>query len=354
MRGEAAEYLQRVGKPSRVATSRYRSRSRGSRHTGRMRLVGRTRTVQHRIEPVLGTRMDVSITASSRRGSDAVLRDVLAEIDRLEKVFSIFDPNSELSRWKHAGEQNCEVSKDLADLLQRGAEWHGRTAGLFNPNLGGIRELWKHAEKTAQEPNRVELKNALEVAAALPYELNGRQVRKIASCAGLDFNAIAKGLIVDRAVAAAWDQQRPEMLLLNLGGDLRHRGTGSVTVKVEDPADRSAAALTEIVVSNAAVATSGTSWRGFTIGDQSFGHVLDPRTGRPTNSMATATATVVSADAATADVVATALTVLDIDEGSALAESLGPLFIDYFLLSPDRRTRHSTTWPRQQTASKGS
>src|SRR5204863_5363891 len=69
--------------------------------------------------------------------------------------------------------------------------------------------------------------------------------------------------------------------------------------------------LTRIVLTNAAIATSGTYARG--------AHLLDARTGQPLKSAASST--VVAPDAVTANALATALCVAPEDEGMRLVES---------------------------------
>lgn len=71
---------------------------------------------------------------------------------------------------------------------------------------------------------------------------------------------------------------------------------------------------------DAAVATSGSARRGFSVGEEWISHVLDPRTGQPAGS--SASVTVVAADATTADAVATIVSVMDVAEGLAFVDSL--------------------------------
>jgi thiamine biosynthesis lipoprotein len=74
------------------------------------------------------------------------------------------------------------------------------------------------------------------------------------------------------------------------------------------------------VINNRAVATSGDTRHGWTISSEHFSHVLDPRTGRP--SKRGVAASVIAPDAATADVLATALIVLTPEEGIELVDEL--------------------------------
>lgn len=269
---------------------------------------------------------------------------MLAEIDRLERIYSIFDSESELSQWKQGTTERADVSHDLATLLSAGLHWRRVTNGLFNPALAALTQRWRQAEKDDTEPSPAQLAILVDDAANMPYDIDGTSVSRTDSCRNLDFNALAKGLIVDLATDAAWRTHQLDALVVNLGGDLVHRGRGSARVLVEDPGDRAANAtpVSSVEVSNAAAATSGSSWRGFSVGGRWLGHVLDPRTGRP--SAEVVSATVVATDSTTADAVATALTILGADAGIAFADSLAPAVVSCLIIGANGVLRSSASW----------
>ena len=57
-----------------------------------------TRHTEH-FQGVLGTSLEVQVLACSRADGHRAVQAALDEIDRLERVFSRFDPESELNRW---------------------------------------------------------------------------------------------------------------------------------------------------------------------------------------------------------------------------------------------------------------
>jgi len=122
----------------------------------------------------------------------------------------------------------------------------------------------------------------------------------------LSLNAIAKGEIVERACAAALVPGRGVRgLLLNVGGDLRVCGELLRTLGIACPrADsESSEPIAVIAVQDRAVATSGSSQRGFRIHDRWYSHIFDPRTGIPADRVASAT--VIAPRSADADALAT-------------------------------------------------
>ena len=171
---------------------------------------------------------------------------------------------------------------------------------------------------------------------------NACTARRVSECP-LSLNAIAKGEIVERACAVA---MRPEQgvrgVLINLGGDLRIRGVMSRTLGIASPwADsESSPPLTFVSVENCAVATSGSSQRGYQIGGKWFSHVLDPRTGLPADE--SVSATVIASRSADADALATICNVLEPAESLRLVRSIPGA--ECLIVEKNGRVTRSTGW----------
>ncbi|HZZ33656.1 MAG TPA: DUF2271 domain-containing protein, partial [Phenylobacterium sp.] len=139
-------------------------------------------------------------------------------------------------------------------------------------------------------------------------------------------DALAKGYIVDAALEAA-GRAAPGAsgMMLDIGGDLRCRGASAdpsgwcVGLAKASDADNVSPAQA-VRVRNKAVATSGPGARDFKIAGGSMSHTLAPALGSPAGRR---TVTVVADCAATADGLATALSVAPTAEGLAMAERAG-------------------------------
>ena len=220
-------------------------------------------------ESVIGTSMDLLVCSPSSHVAEGACRTVLEEIDRLRSILDTRDPASELSRLE--GPNACrEVSSDLREVLDAYEYWERRTEGVFSIHPGG-----------PESPRNVD--------------------------------AVGKAYIIDRAAAAAlraWPSI--DALLLNIGGDIVTRGRSS-KIAIADQAAwyDNAQPLMTIAVQNAAIATSGTYARG--------AHLTDPRTSASQSS--SVSATVVAADAVTANALATTLCLTNAQDGLRLVES---------------------------------
>jgi thiamine biosynthesis lipoprotein len=309
--------------------------------TGRDDLV----TVASVHQPVMGTHLEVRVTAASEQEARAAEAAIVAEAQRLERIFTVFDPSSELCAWRSG--QVAEAGPELSTLLLLAASWQERTAGAFNPFTGVLTDRWLQAERDQVAPAAGELAELARSIAAPRFAAEpGTPVRPTGSCHGLDLNALAKGHVVDLVVDWAWASFDLARLVVNAGGDLVHRGMGSARIGVEDPrrAHDNVAPRTVVVISDQAVATSGRARRWFSVGGAQHSRVLDPRTGSPVDGVASAT--VVAPDAATADVLATVASVLAPEEAVAFVDGLLADEVDAacLLIASDRTARWSTNW----------
>ncbi len=285
---------------------------------------------QARYEGVLGTTLTLQVQANSLQKARAAEATALAEIERLERIFSSFSPNSELSRWQAQGV--ALLSPELHGLLREAEGWMAHTQGAFNPAAAAIQALYGQNPKPTEDQRealRRELKGPL-------WRLEGPRAHKL-NALPLTFNALAKGHIADRAAQAAV-ARGARQVLLNLGGEVRHIGPQPVRVGVADPlagADN-APPLARLYICNQGVATSGLSQRG--------SHLFDPRTARPATQVVQAS--VVAPVAATADVLATAFCVLEPMLSLALAEVFG---VGCLLVEADGRTHTNPRFEQQKT-----
>lgn len=270
--------------------------------------------------PLLGTNVEVRVTAGGDEVEQAMAvaaaaeGAVVAEMERLQGLFSVYDRDSELCRWRSG--RLDPPSAELGEVLAAAQRWWQASGGGFHPAAGSLRRLWLEAEAEQRLPAPAELDRLVATLTELPFRVDGTGIHRTADCTGVDLNAIAKGYIVDRGLAAAVATGEVVDVLVNAGGDLRHTGPEPVRVGVEDPDAVGGAPLAVLTLAEGALATSGSVHRGFRIGGEWFGHVLDPRTGRPVEERPSTT--VRAPDAITADALATVVGVLAWDEAAAV------------------------------------
>jgi thiamine biosynthesis lipoprotein ApbE len=277
-----------------------------------------------RYDHVIGTSLDLWVVAPSRAEAEAAEQAVLDEIERLRLVFSTYDPDSEISKLNRATEA-VVASAEMLEVLRDYETWQTRSKGAFNGQLGALVQAWKEAEKAGAEPDISTLQRIVRDINRPGWSIDETRhtVTRLTS-QPLNLNAIAKGYIIQRAAAAARAKVSSlRGLLLNLGGDLLAWGHDSSshpgwTIGVQDAfrPEENATPLTRLQLHDLAVATSGAYERPYRVGTRLYSHILDPRTGRPAEGVASST--VVAPDNVTANALATTLCVLSPEDGLRL------------------------------------
>ncbi len=281
-----------------------------------------------RHQGLLGTVIDLRLEGES----DSVLRacesSVVAEIIRLQGILNSYDESSELCRWQRG---ETAPGSELTQVLTLAATWHERTDGAFNVSAAFLTGLWEEAAKSDELPTSETLQDAVRRCVDIPYGIDRSGFAMREGRCSVDVNGIAKGWIMDRAVDTAFAHPGVLDVMINAGGDLRHKGPLGMMVGIEDPARPfdNLPPMTVVQLRDGALATSGGGRRGWRIRGRWYGHVIDPRSGWPADAVASAS--VIAREAATADAVATTLAVLGAEKGLAFADAIdgiGCLVVD--------------------------
>ncbi|RMG15559.1 MAG: DUF2271 domain-containing protein [Planctomycetota bacterium] len=290
------------------------------------------RLFSFRRENVLGTSFRLVVAARSRAAAEGLERAVLEVVERHRRTFSSYDPKSEVGRlnalpWQQRS--GLRVSKYLGRVLGWALDWQRESRGAFDVYLGELRKAWREAAATGREPNPEVLARLVGEGPGFRLERRkrGKKREVLLRClrpGSFDLGGIAKGFIIDRALRAI--AKRTPAALLDIGGDLavhgrppRPDGLGWPVAVVDPrrPAENDPP-LDTLFLTGMAVASSGGYARGVTVAGRRRSHIIDPRTGRPAEGVLGAT--VVAPTAAEADALATALCVLEPQDGLALIE----------------------------------
>jgi len=270
---------------------------------------------------LMGTTWTVTVHATDAAAGEAAIAAALAEVTRLEKVLSDYDPVSELARLSAAAPMAdaLPVGDDLWRLLVVADDFRRRTGGAFDVSVGPLTALWRQSRRSGKPPRAEKLAAARAASGGENVELvtERRAVRLPKPGMRLDAGGIGMGYAADRAleVLAALGI---ESAMIDASGDVRVSaappGTAGWRIVVA-PLEPGGQADT-LVLSDAAVTTSGDAYQGVVIDGVRYSHVVDPRTGL--GVVGPTAVTVVGPDATTADALATAASVLGHEAGPAV------------------------------------
>ncbi len=300
-------------------------------------------------ENVLGTSMELKVSALSEKQAAIAEKAALTEIDRLSKVLSGYDANSEFSKWFNTNNKAVHVSKDLFTVLRLFDQWHQQTNGALDASAELISKIWKQAAANQQLPSQQQLNNAVAQVQQKHWILNeANQTATHLTTTPLKLNSFAKSFIIQSAVNAAKSAAKINGLIVNIGGDMVIDGDIHENVWISDPkADaENDTPIDQLQLNNKAVATSGNYRRGEFIKGNWYSHIVDPRTGNPASEIISAT--VITPSATDAGALATAFNVLNPQECVALAKTVTDA--DYLIITKDGKRIESKGWKTLQVS----
>ncbi|HVZ24945.1 MAG TPA: DUF2271 domain-containing protein [Sediminibacterium sp.] len=294
-------------------------------------------------ENVLGTSLEIKVSAFSEKAADAAENAALNEIERLNGILSAYDKKTEFSQWLTTRNRAVPVSKELFEVLSLFDQWRKQSHGALNASAEVINAVWKKAAKRHSLPTAEELHWAVVKAQMPQWQLDPvNQTATRLSDAPLMLNSFAKSYVIRHAVDAAIASPEVTGVAVNIGGDIVIKGQLAESVLITDPkahADNEIP-VTSIQVSNKAIATSGNYRRGEQIAGNWYSHIVDPRTGQPASEVISAT--VVAPEATDAGALATAFNVLSPEESKALAAEVPGA--EYLIITRDGKKISSAGW----------
>ena len=247
----------------------------------------------------------------------ALAQTAFDRLDSLNMIFSDYKPHSELNRVLRDAKPNewVELSEDLWLVLVYAQEVSEMTNGAFDITVGPLSKLWRKAFRRQEFPAEDEVRRAMENVGNDKLEVDWFKHRMKVSEAGMAFDAggIAKGYALEMMAEQLVLNEVP-IFLIDGGGDLvlGMAPPDKDGWRVELPSG-------EIrFLEETAVATSGDKYHYLEHDGQRYSHIVDPRTGYGVQHGETVT--VLSESPTTADVWATALSVMDQTERTEVLE----------------------------------
>ena len=295
-----------------------------------------------------GTLIDVSlyhVTASQAETSFDLLQK---DFDRYHQHWSPWT-NGDLAtlntRLKQQGTHGkaITVPEHLIPLLERSIALSLDSDNFYNPAIGNLINLWqfhKYQDEGIQPPEDQKIQSLIKKNPRLSdliFDKNNRIINTNPAVS-LNFGAFAKGYAIALEIEQL-QKQGVHNAVINAGGDLcvigKH-GDRLWNIGIRHPREDSILASIE-VKHDECIFTSGDYERSYTFQGKRYHHILDPRTGYPTNDAQSVT--VLHPNAGLADAAATAIFVAGSKNWQRIANSMG---IQYVLLIDSAGNLHLT------------
>jgi thiamine biosynthesis lipoprotein len=264
---------------------------------------------QHIYRKAMACRFEVTLPLSDAVGV-GLATEVLDEVDRLEAQLTIFRETSEVSNVNRvAAESPVRISQSLFDLLVLCKDLHRETDGAFDITSTPLTRCWGFLRRAGRLPDQLEIQKARVVVGSdnLLLDCDSRTVRFAKAGVEINLGSIGKGYALDCAASSI--EHRVRAALLSAGSSsfraLGRGGQGQTgwAIGLRDPA-RLSRRLGVLKLQDCAMSTSGSEEQFFEHAGRRYGHIIDPRSGWPAESVTSVT--VVAQSAAITDALATA------------------------------------------------
>lgn len=281
---------------------------------------------------IMGTFARVVSVHDDQQVNARAIDAAFEQMRRIEQLMSVHEPNSQLSQLNRTGHrQPAAVDRAVFELVQKSLEISRLSGGAFDITAGPVITLWQQADKHGRAPAEHQIRQALAKVGSDKILLDGDNSTIAFAVEGvkLDLGGIAKGYSVDLAIEAM-RREGVKGAMVDLGGDIRcfgvaGQGRQNWQIGLQDPSLAQAHkpntnALIVLSLEEAAITTSGHYHRFIELEGRRHSHIVDTRTGK--SATGPASTTIIAADTATADALATAVAVLGKTKGLELIESL--------------------------------
>ena len=268
----------------------------------------------------------IDLKAQGENGEKALL-EAEKEINRLEKLFSPTIEQSEIFTInQYAAKQTVTVSKDTFDLIEKAKEYCNITEGAFDITIAPVVKAWGFTEEVKRVPTDEEIQQKLQLVDnnKLHIDKQNSTVYLENENMSIDLGGIAKGYASDK-VNEILKKNDISSAVISLGGNVSVTGKRPDGTKwriaVQDPMNREGY-VGILNVEDTSVITSGVYQRFFEQDGKKYHHIIDTKTGKPTQT-GLLSVTIVCDDGAMADALSTSVMVAGLQKGSEYTRKLG-------------------------------
>jgi thiamine biosynthesis lipoprotein len=210
----------------------------------------------------------------------AVAEIAYQEVKRIEQKYSRYRNDNICFAINNSRGSSVEIDQETYKLLQFGQKCFEVSDGLFDLTSGVLRRIWSFKSNSLiPSEQQIEQLKPLIGWSKIEYDQNHIKLKKDME---IDFGGIGKEYAVDRSVTEISNKYKGIPVLVNFGGDLRVTLPPTQKSNWEIGVDSSLPQLKKSIrLATGAVCTSGDTERYIIDQGVRYGHILNPKTGRP-------------------------------------------------------------------------
>lgn len=278
----------------------------------------------------LGAVATLVLNHPDRAKAEQLIGQVVTEVERLEAIFSLFRPESELSQLNRFGALAMPAEELVALLEASRLVWQD-TDGLFDPTIQPLWTLYaRHfaqPDADATGPSAAQIKRARSLVGFEEVSFNRDRVAFTKPGMGVTLNGIAQGFVTDRIVSLLRKAETTSSLvdmgeISAIGG--RDDGIPWQVGLAEKQGEEAASDIVVPLVDKALATSSPYGFRFDSAAE--FGHIFHPR--KSSASPLYRRLTAICENATSADAYSTAMTLMEPDDIRAVVAKRAELTVD--------------------------
>ncbi|XZE45072.1 FAD:protein FMN transferase [Pirellulaceae bacterium SH467] len=298
----------------------------------------------------MGSNLDMVLYADSLDAARFAIESAIERLERHSSPLNHYIEDSEVNELQSLPSGSPRsVSPVLTHAIQRSRQWFEWSEGAFDSTQRDAIQLWARARRSQILPDPNAIQKALHRSTWENIKLqdNAEGTMTIAHDGprlSLDVGGLAVGLLLDDMMLAV-RESGISSALINAGGDIivsdppPNREGWSIAVAGLQVGD---SPLMNIELRNGSITSSGDLNQFAMIDGVRYGHILDPRSGRPVSQRRSVT--VIAEKAIDADAGATALAAMGYEESYRLSQNMPIREVYYMWLPENETTPHLRTW----------
>lgn len=288
----------------------------------------------------MNTDIEMIIYTHETEKAAAACHQIETIFNETEDLLSRFRSSSELSQLNQSGYLE-NVSDLLFENVAAAYKMAAITEGIFDPTIldaleaAGYNRSYEKITASGAQPQLLIINKVVTFQPWRFIKLDAtKRSIKLPFGTRIDLGGIAKGSTVDRVAKFLYAQGFVNFMI-SAGGDMWLAGVPPIgdnawTVAVQNPIQKGATEIKRLLVTNKAVATSATTGRRWQVNNQNRHHLIDPRTGEPTNNHI-ASVTAVADSVQLADVMAKTALIMGPQGAKKLLAQISGLSALYFV-----------------------
>ena len=270
---------------------------------------------------------ECTVTAFGRDAKQAV-QAAFGELSEIHRLCDSNSENSDISKINRAAaDTKITIDPRTYKILETALKICADSNGAFDITIAPISALWDFKSENAVPPPETSICQSLQFVGYSNIILSDSTVTKKSDKTEIDLGGAAKGYAADRALEII-KKYRVDGALVDLGGNVscfgknKNSKNGQWRIGIQIPFKPTGEYGQILSLNSGSVVTSGTYQRNFEYGGKLYHHILDPKTGYP-SEQSYSSVTVITDSALIADCLSTACFVLGREQGEKLAEKYG-------------------------------